>query len=69
MEDLTLKAVWNQPMTGNMQWSWSVRQGVQNTEAFMQGVRTNTDTLTIPAANLAGVDLKRITIAVKCKIG
>merc|ERR1712151_807049 len=67
MEDLTLKAVWSIPQTGKFEYSWGVRAGVGDTKAFLNKVKLNGDTLVIPSENLAGVDLKQITIAVKAK--
>jgi len=69
MEDLVLRATWNQQMTGNFEWEWTVRQGVDNVEEFLRGINVNKDTLKIPSANLAEVDLKAITIACKARQG
>jgi len=69
MENLVLKATWNKQMTGTFEWQWNVRKGVDNIPEFLKGVNVNTDSLTIPTENLANVDLKEITIAVKAKQG
>jgi len=58
MEDLALSAVWNQQMSGKIEWSWSVRGGVDDVNAFLKGINLNTDKLRVPSENLANVDLK-----------
>jgi hypothetical protein len=69
MEDLTLSATWNKAMTGKFDWSWAVRQGVDDIQSFMKGINLNSQSITIPSENLANVDLKQITIAVKARQG
>jgi len=69
MQDLNLKAEFNQVMTGKIEWSWAVRQGVDDIDAFLKGLDLNTPNLVVPSQNLVGVDLKAITIAVKAKVG
>ena len=69
MEDLVLRAEWNTPQSGKFEWAWAIRGGVDDTNAFLKGIKTNSQTITIPSQNLVGVDLKTITVAVKAKQG
>jgi hypothetical protein len=69
MQDLVLRAEWTQSVTGNFEYTWAARQGVDDPEAFFRGINLNTNVLTVPSANLVGVDLKAITIAVKARKG
>lgn len=69
MEDLVLRTSWNKAMSGAFEWEWSVRGGVDNIDEFLAGLNVNQDSLTVPSANLANVDLKAITIACKAKQG